>query len=236
MLREFELGQRGTAEESLRQARAVFDKTHNQLQGNRPTGTGHMQGLNAEPYARDRAVAALIKNDSDRFWNSYVYETLLYWPPQTMAVILSRLSESAPLTGRLKTLSEVIRQGGAKTADIALRARIALWRPLPAAVLKKTADNAGGLDRCMALAAENKKEEALAACQEAVYSMSAAGGKPEPVSYLAACDASFESYKLLKALGRDEEAREMLLWAVKNAPPDWAALPEARKEFARIKR
>ena len=44
-----------------------------------------------------------------------------------------------------------------------------------------------------------------------------------------ASDASFESYKLLKAMGREEEAGETLFWTIRNAPPSWPGLAEAKK-------
>ncbi|MCX5790612.1 MAG: hypothetical protein NTY45_00080, partial [Elusimicrobia bacterium] len=77
---------------------------------------------------------------------------------------------------------------------------------------------------CMRLAALNNKEEALSACQSAAYADSSGAGD----GAFTAWDASLESYKLLKALGRAEEARETLLWAIRTAPLSWPRLSEAR--------
>ncbi|HBA60446.1 MAG TPA: hypothetical protein DCZ92_06445 [Elusimicrobia bacterium] len=85
------------------------------------------------------------------------------------------------------------------------------------------------LDRCLALSSANKKEQALQACQSAVYAAAAhTGGEPAAMAELGS-DASLESYRLFKALGRGEEAEETLFWAVQNAPASWPKLAEARK-------
>lgn len=242
MLREFELGQRTLAMASLREAYGVFERNHNKLQGKGFSGNIKLDLT----YERDKQLGAMIRADSDRFWDTYVYEMLLFWPPQRMAVILSELGESAPLTGRLKTLLKELTQGRVRgdTRDLILRAQLSLWPTAPLSVRSEagsalTARPLPGrgsqntlLDQCRALAAENKKEQALTACQEAVYSASSAGSGPESDSARTACDASFESYKLLKAMGREEEAAEVLFWAVGNAPSDWAGLPEARRALA----
>ncbi|MEI7530266.1 MAG: hypothetical protein WCK76_15115, partial [Elusimicrobiota bacterium] len=80
------------------------------------------------------------------------------------------------------------------------------------------------IEKCMRLAAANKKEEALSACQSAAY----ADYTGVEGAAFTGLDASLESYKLLKALGRAEEAREMLLWTIKTAPASWPRLEEAR--------
>jgi len=80
---------------------------------------------------------------------------------------------------------------------------------------------------CVSLAEENKKEQALQACQSVVYAIdTGASGKAEGMRNLSS-DASFESCKLLHSLGRYEEARETLAWTVKNAPPGWPGLAAA---------
>ena len=225
MLRECELGQRGPAAGSFREAYAVFERTLNRLQGNgEPV---------AEPYDQDRRLAARIRLDSARFWDSFVYDMLLFWPPQRMPVILSRLGEAEPLSGRLKTLSEELAQelGTGKYDERSFRTALLRTGPVLAAGKGPgAASRVELLRQCRNLAAENKKEQALQACLEAAYGP-AGRSSQEPGSALAACDASLESYKLLKDMGRNEEAREMLLWAVKNAPPGWAGLPEARREL-----
>ena len=136
MLREFELGRREPALASLRKAEGVFNRHYNRLQGNRPRGKeDYAPKQDAEPYEQDRRLAARMGRDPDRFWDSFVYEMLLFWPPQEMSVILSRIGESVPLTGRLKTLSADLAQGLAcrKVKEAALRARIAAYWIPPAA-------------------------------------------------------------------------------------------------------
>ena len=106
MLREFELGQRESALTSLREAVGVFERHYNRLQGNRPRGPGKYElKQDAEPYERDRQLAVLMGRDSDRFWDIFVYEMLLFWPPQKISLILSRIGESVSLTGRMKMFS-----------------------------------------------------------------------------------------------------------------------------------
>lgn len=87
-----------------------------------------------------------------------------------------------------------------------------------------SADNADQprklLDLCLGLSKTKEVGKALQACQSAAYS--AASGN-------AAADASFESYLLLKRMGRIEEAREMLLWTTKTAPASWPGLGKVRK-------
>ncbi|OGS13262.1 MAG: hypothetical protein A2234_03215 [Elusimicrobia bacterium RIFOXYA2_FULL_58_8] len=82
-------------------------------------------------------------------------------------------------------------------------------------------------ERCFILAGGSNKELALGACQSAVYEAYSGKGKISPASRMRASAASFESYKLLKALERGEEAYETLLWTVKNAPSAWPGLPAA---------
>ena len=238
MLREVELGQRASAAVTLREARRVFELHHNRV------NALYVNGNSGAAYELDRQLDAKIRLDTDRFWDPYVYQLLFFWPPREMAVILSRLGERAPLPGRLKVLSDELAQGSArgKTGDIALRSRIFSWAaPYPGRTKTENAlaarsPSAGSqqelLDLCRALAKQKETEKALEVCQQAVYSISDVENAA-PVSSRLTCDASFESYKLLKALGRGEEAREMLLWTVKNAPRDWPGQTEARKESAR---
>lgn len=78
---------------------------------------------------------------------------------------------------------------------------------------------------------ENKKELALVACQSAanaIYSNSSLG---TPAYKILASEASFESYRLYSALGRDAEAEKALRLTIKNAPEGWPGLAGARKAF-----
>ncbi|MEI7527815.1 MAG: hypothetical protein WCK76_02620 [Elusimicrobiota bacterium] len=242
MLREFELGRRANAETSLRAARAIFERDCNRLQGNGHNGEREAPlDRDSEPYARDRELVARMKQDSDRFWDRFVYQVLMFWPPQRMAVILSGIEKSAPLTRNLKALSSSLARDLArgKAGELGLRAGLSSWMLAPVSVRfnNKNGESSGPpvpggntaqelLARCRALAAGNKTEQALQACQSALYGAAAGGGKPGAA--LTGCDASFESYRLLKGLGREDEAAEALLWAVNNAPPGWPALREAR--------
>ena len=97
MLREFELGDRASAMVSFRQAYARYEMFHNRLL--------------REPYKRDKELALLIKQDSDSFWNGYVYDILLMWPYESMPKIFSGLEKQITLTGRLKLLADAVRGG-----------------------------------------------------------------------------------------------------------------------------
>ncbi|OGR95562.1 MAG: hypothetical protein A2016_08990 [Elusimicrobia bacterium GWF2_62_30] len=83
------------------------------------------------------------------------------------------------------------------------------------------------MEQCLDASGEGGKERALQACQGAAYA--AGPGKPGGGNPYLGSEASFESYRLLTALGRNEEAGEALLWTVENASPSWPKLAEARK-------
>jgi len=78
------------------------------------------------------------------------------------------------------------------------------------------------------------KNKALQVCQGLVYS-AYAGTVPGEKAGIIGSAASFESYKLLLALGRREEAEEILVWTVSNAPPGWAGLPAAENALNMLK-
>lgn len=102
MLREAELGKPDEASASAAAALAVFGRNYNRLQGFR-RGVNDPAGLRAvsEPYERDKALAARIAGDTDRFWDKWDFEMLLQWPPRRMAVILSGLDKARLLGGSL---------------------------------------------------------------------------------------------------------------------------------------
>lgn len=81
---------------------------------------------------------------------------------------------------------------------------------------------------CSALAAAGKKAAALQACQAAAAAVDSAGSEPGEKLLTLRANASFKSYKLLKDLGRPEEAAETLFWTVNTAPPSWPSLPAAK--------
>ena len=87
------------------------------------------------------------------------------------------------------------------------------------------------VELCFSPARSKNREKALHACQSVIYTVNT-GVKKKGEGELLGSDASYESYKLLKALGRPEEAREILLWTVKGAPAFWPKLPEARRLLA----
>ena len=89
------------------------------------------------------------------------------------------------------------------------------------------------INTCFGLVREEKKEEALRACQDAAYSVySSTGNRPEALEMLGS-DASFESYRLLTELGRADEAAETLFWTITNAPASWPKLSSARELLKR---
>ncbi|HNW43819.1 MAG TPA: hypothetical protein PKI19_04890 [Elusimicrobiales bacterium] len=112
MLREFELGDRAAARESYRQAYELFERFHNKLQGS---------WADSEPYKRDKELAALIRRDSDRFWEEFVYRFLPLWPPQSIAKILSGLKLDFTLTERLQLVEKTIAEARARGGDRQLR-------------------------------------------------------------------------------------------------------------------
>jgi len=71
---------------------------------------------------------------------------------------------------------------------------------------------------------------ALQACQSVVYLSGSGELRDEREAGVLESDASYQSSKLLAALGRAEEAREALLWTVANAPASWPGLAKARRE------
>ena len=116
---------------------------------------------------------------------------------------------------------------------------VGLRRPPPAAApgagqgKPPPADPRTLMASCSALAAAGKKAAALQACQAAAAAIDSAGTEPGDKLLMLRSDASFKSYKLLKALGRNEEAAETLFWTVNTASPSWPALPAARKLLER---
>ncbi|MCX5791725.1 MAG: tetratricopeptide repeat protein [Elusimicrobia bacterium] len=91
MLREFELGHRAAAMAAFARAQAAYEKHDNMLRG--------------APYAKDRELAELIGRDQERFWDRYVYETLMLWTPERMHKILSAVGREIELTAKLKQLA-----------------------------------------------------------------------------------------------------------------------------------
>ena len=139
--------------------------------------------------------------------------------------ILNKLASYGVPAGLLKTISQ-------KAAKAEARARLKKTAGIGNSPASTTRAGPGSrktfLEQCRRLAGENQKEEALHACQSAVFPADS-GKAGQPDDRLLASDASFESYKLLKALGREEEAGETLLWTIKNAPASWPGLAEAEK-------
>jgi hypothetical protein len=85
------------------------------------------------------------------------------------------------------------------------------------------------MNLCSLRLREGKKEPALRSCQEAAAAVYENPWNKLPGFELLAAEAGFESYKILRSLGRGAEAREALLRAVKNAPPSWPRLAEAKR-------
>ncbi|HNW43805.1 MAG TPA: hypothetical protein PKI19_04820, partial [Elusimicrobiales bacterium] len=90
MLREFQLGDSRAALVSFGQAYALYEAEND-------TGRG-------APYEKDKEIERVIKQDSNSFWDRYVYEALLKWPPGEIARILSEVEKHKGLTARLGLL------------------------------------------------------------------------------------------------------------------------------------
>ena len=82
---------------------------------------------------------------------------------------------------------------------------------------------------CVSTNSAKNMEPALRACQSVVCLVNSGTEVKSGDRKALGSDASFQSYKFLKALGRFEEARETLRWTVQGAPPSWPGLAEARK-------
>lgn len=95
-----------------------------------------------------------------------------------------------------------------------------------AAGLERNPDTAEAfMALCSLRVKAGKKEPALQACQSAAYAsyFGAEGGPPA-----LGAEASFETHKLLKAMGRKSEAETLLRRTVDNAPPSWPGLAAAK--------
>lgn len=123
MLREYELGDQAAAKVSFGLAYAEYERRHNMLNG--------------EGYARDRKVLNFMRQDSSSFWERYVYEQLLLWPPEGMAKILAGIKKQAPLTQRLRLLGAALEEagsgrrggaGGARLRELLYGEKGLLWR------------------------------------------------------------------------------------------------------------
>ena len=147
-------------------------------------------------------------------------------------------------SGRLKEAEKEFRGSGLRQEARALGRAYGFALPSPVAgpaqntaarPVQKTASEPvekNGLESLMALciapAGKLEPQKALQACQSVVYTVNSGARKKGGGLAAAGSDASFESYKLLKALGRAEEAKEALRWTVANSPASWPKLAEAR--------
>ncbi|OGS10755.1 MAG: hypothetical protein A2285_10205 [Elusimicrobia bacterium RIFOXYA12_FULL_57_11] len=216
--------------------------------------------LRGGPYARDAELAWLIKQDSGYFWERYVYDRLVLWPPAGITKILAGLEKGTSFPGADRLSWRVageIRSPGIfrgrrlsgsdfkGTSVYARRMQLLHGETVrrsdsaagPAAARRPpgTAEAGGGpralFALCLSLAAENRKEQALQACQGVVYAVDVGTGTHPAWLAIVRNDAAFESYRLLKALGRSEEAQATLIWTVENAPESWPGLAKARESL-----
>ncbi|MCX5785647.1 MAG: tetratricopeptide repeat protein [Elusimicrobia bacterium] len=121
---------------------------------------------------------------------------------------------------------EKIRAGDFKTAEKLLVEALGINPSNPEALISL----------CSLRLREGKKEQALKACQGASEAVYANKENSLPGFEILACEAEFESYKILAALGRRAEAEEALSRAVKNAPASWTGLAEAKAALQQLKR
>jgi len=113
MLRELELGDSKADMASFAEAYAKYE--------------GKSNTLGAEPYERDRQIQQLIRRDSDNFWDRYVYDALLLWPPRGIAKILAGMEKNTALSLKLRLLKYVadnMCQAGGTAACLARRDEI----------------------------------------------------------------------------------------------------------------
>ncbi len=95
--------------------------------------------------------------------------------------------------------------------------------------LKKNPFNAGALmSLCSLRQKDGRIPQALEACREAVQAVYQDPANRIPSLEMLACDAAFECYKMLKVLGREPEAVNILNLCVKRAPASWPGLAAAK--------
>jgi hypothetical protein len=120
MLREFELGERNAAMVSFKNAYSSYESKYN--------------CLTQTPYQRDKEIDSIIKQDSDRFWNVWVFRILLIWPPERMEKILSELQKSITVSNGLSEFAMYLKdllEGDNEYARCELRKIrvIQMWTP-----------------------------------------------------------------------------------------------------------
>lgn len=100
---------------------------------------------------------------------------------------------------------------------------------LSAKALEKNPFNAEALmGLCYLRQKDGRTQLALEACQKASSSVYQDPANKIPSLEMLSCDAAFESYKMLKGLGRGPEAVAALEQCLKRAPASWPGLDEAR--------
>ncbi|HNW45100.1 MAG TPA: hypothetical protein PKI19_11390 [Elusimicrobiales bacterium] len=136
MLREFELGDGTAAAGSYGRVFALYEAKDNTLGGT--------------PYKRDREIQAVIRSDLNNFWDRYVNDALMLWPPGGIVKILSGIEKKEKLTpklGLLKYVAGGLCPSGGLAACLAERDEI--FRALAAGILRR---RAAGLARLTARA------------------------------------------------------------------------------------
>jgi len=89
-LRELELGRKKEAGDSLAEAYSKWNMSSNMLRGT--------------PYERDSAILKELRLNNAAFQDRFIFDALLYWPPERRSVILDRLGGILPPTARLAFL------------------------------------------------------------------------------------------------------------------------------------
>ena len=75
---------------------------------------------------------------------------------------------------------------------------------------------------------EGRTQQALEACKRTVQAVYQTPANGTASMEILACEAAFESFKLLKALNREPEAVRILDRCIKRAPPSWPGLAAAK--------
>ena len=255
MLREFELNLPDAAMVSFRQANVWYESEHNMVRGTPYAKDREIEALlkrdsetfwSAFVYPRllmwpPERMSKIISGLSSRVAfdgrlrllanaleemrsrKSFSGRQLRLWTAPAVLGLSQGALRSLWKSGEERSVrlrlsaAEKARSGDLKGAEVFLS------RALDLELNPDTAEVLMGL--CSLRAEEGRKERALKDCQAAAYASYFGAGDAPP---LLASEASFQSYQLLRALGRKTEAREVLARTVWNAPDSWPGLAGAR--------
>lgn len=92
LLRETQLGHKAEADAAFLRAMDAYMRTNSMLRG--------------QPYERDKEIALKLSRDTGGYYDVFVHDLLLFWPPAEIERLLTGLERSGRLKGRLEYLRE----------------------------------------------------------------------------------------------------------------------------------